>query len=58
MRVEGTVDIERAREVVYAGYPDLPGSIANGSLIFEIETGVDLISQIKSFRVVDERKNM
>jgi phenylacetate-CoA ligase len=56
LRVEGTgVDPIAVRQALCDAYPETPTNIRNGSLILEIETGVDLGDQIKPLTIVNRR---
>lgn len=57
--VEGRgVSADDVRNALFAAYPELRANAANGNLILEIETDVDLRRQIKALKIVDRRKDM
>ncbi len=57
LKVEGQkVNPDRVRQVLFELYPELPGNVANGNLLLEIETGADLSQQVKALRITDARK--
>ena len=57
VRVEGRgVNADDVRNALFAAYPELRVNTANGNLILEIETDVDLGRQIKALKIVDGRK--
>lgn len=57
VRVEGHgVSADDVRNALFAAYPELRVNTANGNLILEIETDVDLGRQIKALKIVDARK--
>lgn len=57
VRVEGRgVSADDVRNPLFAAYPELRVNTANGNLILEIETDVDLGRQIKALKIEDTRK--
>lgn len=57
VRVEGRgVNADDVRNALFTAYPELRVNTANGNLILEIETDVDLGRQIKALKIVDSRQ--
>lgn len=56
VQVEGSgVAAEAVRQALFAVYPDMPGAIASGRWGLEVQTSLDLGTQIKAFTIVDAR---